>query len=428
MQASRTPQANAAAEWTKLGDRLRTVTPQTLSRAMLTVAVGAGALALTVATWPAALPFIVGGILAYELLPIVDTLDRVMPRALAALVAVLATVALVVGVLVLVLPPLALASVRFAAGLPTPPQIDAALTDLQNQLGALPEGSAAIVAPTLGALASAVRDILANASGNVDDLVRGVVNALLNALGALLGLIVLPTWMLTMMTEKRRARSVVDRRVAPWLRDDLWAIVSIADRAAGAYLRGYVIVAALIGVLVYLGAELSPRIGGPTFQEPAILAVLAGATQVIPVIGAILGLVPALLILPIDPNRAIVYVAIFLAARLLGGSLLGARLMERRLGVHPAILVPGVVMIGQFGLLWLLLSAPIVSMVVNVVRYLHGRLSEPPRPAGVLPGTAVTAIPADTRTVRAPSTYRPGVHPAPLASVPAGAVTPPPGR
>ena len=52
--------------------------------------------------------------------------------------------------------------------------------------------------------------------------------------------------------------------------------------------------------------------------------------------------------------------------------------MERRLGVHPAILVPGVVMIGQFGILWLLLSAPIVAIAVDLVRYLHGRLSEPP--------------------------------------------------
>ena len=43
-------------------------------------------------------------------------------------------------------------------------------------------------------------------------------------------------------------------------------------------------------------------------------------------------------------------------------------------------------LIGQFGLIWLLLAAPIVAISVDLVRYIHGRLSEPPRPAGVLPG------------------------------------------
>ena len=57
-------------------------------------------------------------------------------------------------------------------------------------------------------------------------------------------------------------------------------------------------------------------------------------------------------------------------------------------------------MIGQLGILWLLLSAPIVAIAADLIRYVHGRLSEPPLPAGVLPrsegqpATAATAVPA----------------------------------
>jgi predicted PurR-regulated permease PerM len=226
-----------------------------------------------------------------------------------------------------------------------------------------------------------------------------------------------------MMTEKNRARTVIDRRMAPWLRRDAWAVAAIADRAAGAYLRGYVVVALLVGLLVYIGASLSPRLGGPTFQEPLALAVLAGAVQVVPIVGPFLGLVPAALILPIDPTRAGLYLVIYLGALILGGSVLGSRLRERRLGVHPAILVPGVVMIGQFGVLWLLLSAPVVAIAVNLVGYLHGRLSEPARPVGVLPGSPVPVRPASTQRP-VPSTYRPGVAPQPIP-MPASATPPP---
>jgi hypothetical protein len=121
-----------------------------------------------------------------------------------------------------------------------------------------------------------------------------------------------------------------------------------------------------------------------------------------------------------------VYLVIYLGAMFLGGSMLGARLRERRLGVHPVILVPGVVMIGQFGVLWLLLSAPIVAIAVNLVRYLHGRLSEPPRPAGQLPGTTVKITPPARVVARVPSTYRPSPAPAPLTSPSSATATPRP--
>lgn len=423
METDTTRRHYAAAQWAALRDRLRTITPQALGRAALTIVAGVGTIVLAVATWPALLPFIIGGIIAYALLPIVDTLDRVMPRALAAVLAVVGAVLAIVAVFALVLPPLAGAFVRFATDLPTSTEIDAAIADIQAQVGALPEGSATVVVPVLAALATAARDVLAGASGGLDDLVRTAVGALLNAVGALIGLIVLPAWMLTMMTEKHRARAVIDRRMAPWLKRDAWAIAAIADRAAGAYLRGYVVVAVLVGLLVYLGANLSPRVGGPTFQEPLALAVLAGATQVVPIVGPFLGLVPAALILPIDPTRAGVYLVIYLAAMFLGGTLLGARLRERRLGVHPAVLVPGVVMIGQFGALWLLLSAPIVAIVVNLVRYLHGRLSEPAQPAGLLPGTTVKVTPP-AQAARVPSAYRPSQPPPPLTSPSAASIPP----
>ena len=85
------------------------------------------------------------------------------------------------------------------------------------------------------------------------------------------------------------------------------------------------------------------------------------------------------------PSARSVYLGVYVAARWLGAGMVGGRLLERRLGVHPALLIPSIVILTQFGWIWLFIAAPVVSMAVNTVRYLHGRLSEPPRPAGVLP-------------------------------------------
>ena len=419
MTATAAAQRHAAREWAGFRARLATVTPQAIARAALVAAVLAGTGVLARATWPALLPFVIGGLIAYQLLPVVDALDGVMPRPLAAALSVIGVVATLIAIVIVVLPPLAGGFVRLAADLPTGPQVDEAVARLQGQLGSLPEGSAAILVPLLVGLVGGIREIMASASGGLDDIIRAAAGALLNAVGALVGLIVLPTWMLSMMTEKRRARNAVNARIAPSLRRDAWAIAAIVDRATGAYLRGYVMVAVLVGLATYLGAEVSARIGGPTFAQALPLAVFAGVVQLVPVLGAVLGLLPALLVLPASPERAAAYALIYVAARLVGSSLLGSRLQGRRLGVHPAILVPGVVMIGQFGLLWLLLSAPIVAIVHDVVKYVHGRLSEPPMPAGVLPGTPAKAASAHSAlpalgTARAAAVYRRPTAPPPL--------------
>src|SRR5262245_9137063 len=292
----------AAAKWAELRDRLRTVTPQAVGRSALALAVLAGAGWLVSTTWPSFLPFVLGGLIAYQLLPVVDALDRMMPRFVAAIVAVVAAVAVVVGILVLLLPPLAAAFVRFANELPDQTDIQAAIDRLQAQLGSLPQGSAAVVIPAIASLAGAVRDVFAGASVSLDDVVRGAVGALLNAVGALLGLIVLPAWMLTLMSQKRRARLAIDNEITPSLRKEVWAVAAIVDRAAGAYLRGYVVTGVLVGLLTYVFADILPRLGGPTFANAGTVAVFAGASQVVPIVGPILGLLPAVLIAPIDVN------------------------------------------------------------------------------------------------------------------------------
>ena len=70
------------------------------------------------------------------------------------------------------------------------------------------------------------------------------------------------------------------------------------------------------------------------------------------------------------------------------------------------------VILTEFGWIWLFIAAPIVSIAVTTVRYIHGRLSDPPRPAGVLPwdpvprATRAAAAGARGATAHVPVVYR----------------------
>ena len=403
-----TARNRARAEWARLRARLATITPGAVGRAGLTAGAALAVLAIALGTWPAILPFLVGGVIAYAVLPLVNRLDNIVPRPIAALLSVLAVLTAVVGVIAIVLPPLVTSFARLAATLPGNEEIDQALAEAQAWLGGQQIGRD-VLAPALASIVLSIRDSMAGASTGLDDLAVDVARGLASALGAAIGLIILPTWMLTLLSDQRRGRLAVDRRLAPWLRQDFWAIVRILDRIASTYIRGFLVVGVTVGALTYAGVELVEAAGGPTFEQPLALAVFAGATQLIPEIGPFLGLLPVLLILPISPERSLAYLGVYLAARWIGSGMVGGRLLEGRLGVHPALLIPSIVILTQFGWIWLFIAAPVVSMAVTTVRYIHGRLSDPPRPAGVLPWDPVP------RTARTAA----GGAPVPGAKVPA---------
>jgi predicted PurR-regulated permease PerM len=393
----------AQAAWSDLGARLASVTPAALGRALLVTAVVAGSVAVVTGTWPALLPFAIGGLIAYILLPLVDTLDGLMPRALAAAIALVALAVVVVAVLVIVVPPLANALLALGSVVPSSDDIDRIV---ETALAQLPASAREVSRPIIVAVVSTVKDSLGGASASLDDIGPTIVNAALNVAGAALGLIVLPAWLLTALSSKQRAAATVDARVAGWLRPDFWAVVRMLDRAAGAYLRGFVVLAFLVGVSIYIGLTLSSRLGGPTYQGALALSVLAGAFQLIPEFGWVLGLAPALILVLIDPERAAVYLAVYLGARWLGGKIVGRRVSEGRLGVHPLVLIPGIVALSQLGVAGLLLSAPILTFASDLVRYLHGRLSEPPKPAGLLPGEPLPSRRSSVSAPVVPAVYR----------------------
>jgi predicted PurR-regulated permease PerM len=393
----------ARAEWRHLADRLATITPRALGRYGLVGAVIAGAAWLVVASWPALLPFLVGAGIAYAVFPIVSRLAVFMPRPLAALAGVFAALALVVGVFLVVLPVLARGVVQLATELPTADDLDRRIAEIQASLGTLPPGAAGFVRNVLTQVSTQLRGGLDGASEQLANLALQGVRVLIGVVAVAIGLIALPTWILTVLRDRAGLRRAVEARTAPWLRADVSAVFRIADRAGRAYVRGSLGAAVIVGVLVYLGLAGAARLGSPAFTQAAPIAAFAGVVQVIPAIGPLLGVVPAALILAVSPERAAVYLAVYVLALWLGGSMIGGRLAGQRL--HPALLVPGIVALSQFGILWLLLAGPVLAITHDLVRYLFGRLSEPPRPAGVIPDESPRAAAVRPAARVVPSVY-----------------------
>ena len=374
----------ARADWRRLRDDLTAIPPKAIGRGLLALAVAGAGVWVAIATWPALLPFAIGALIAYAVLPIVNAMDTVMPRAFAAIVAVVVVLAALVALLVVLIPPFARGIGLLAQELPSRGEVAAWIASVEGSLGELPGPAGPQLAALMDGVVTAVRDALSGSTTDLSDLGPTIIQAFVSAVATALGLIVLPAWMLTVMREQRKGRSAVLSSAPGWLRGDAWAVVRIIDRVAASYIRGGVPLGLLVGGGVWLGLGVAERIGVSTFEHPEPLAVFAGAMQIIPEIGPIVGFLPALLILPISAERALTYLVVYIVSRWAAGTLMGRRVGGRR-RLHPVILIPGIVALSQFGLAWLFLAGPMLAIAYDLVRYAHGRLSDPARPAGLIP-------------------------------------------
>jgi len=385
-------QLKAKQAWQRLWMRIQSITPGGLARFLLVVGALGILLWLLLSALPSLITLVIGITLAYITLPLVNWLDHFLPRSLAVLLVILAELALVVLFFALLIPALISELTRFLGSLPSLAQVQTYFNQLAQQAQSWPE-------PIRAFLQGGLQQAAANARQNLPGYIQGLISlafksilGLISSFAFALSLLVIPTWIFSILRDQHRARRALNRVLPDWLRADFWAVVRIIDRTLGVYLREVVVMALLVGLATYAGLRLLVYLGVPGIPFPLLLAMIAGFTDIIPTVGAILGVVPAVLFGLISSwQTALAILVLYIGIRLLRRWLLSP-LFTGSVDIHPAILVVILLAASQFGLGWLFVAAPLAVIVRDLFRYAYGRLGDPPRPAGVLPGEPVPAV------------------------------------
>jgi len=378
--------------WQRLWLRIQSITPSGLARFLLVIIALAGLLWLIASTFQSLATFVIGIMLAYITLPVVNWLDRFLPRGLAVLLVILGEIAFVALFFALLIPAVVQELLRFLQSLPNTDQLRAYFTQLAQQTQTWPE-------PVRVFLQGWLRQNSTNLQHNFTQYILGLVSlaargilGLLTAFSFLLSLLVIPTWMFAVLNDQGKGVRAVDRLLPDWLRPDFWAVARILDRTFRVYFRELVVMAFVVGIVTYLGLLLLARLGVQGIPFPILLAVLAGFTDFIPSIGMLLGTIPAVLFgLASSWQTALAILLLYVAIHLLRNWLLSPLFTGGSVNIHPVILLVILVIASQFGLIWLFLGAPLAQIVYDLYRYVYARLSDPPLPAGVLPGEPVPA-------------------------------------
>jgi predicted PurR-regulated permease PerM len=390
------------------------VVPFWLQLVLLPLAV-LGAWATAVAAGPVLLLFVIAGLIALLLNPLVTILRRRrLPRGVAVLVVFLGLIAALSGTIALLANPIADQVSSFQRNVPGfVDDANSSLADLEAWLQ--DRGLDVQIADQGRTAVQTIGDRLTEGSGNLVNFTRDVVRTLVEASLALILIMVLSVYML-LYGERigALARSIVPRGDGS-PEDDFPTRI---QQAVFGYVRGQLLFSSIMGVSAGLMLWVFGALG--VFPDGKTYAVFFGAwygfAELIPYVGPAIGAFPALLVALFGPEPldALWLVIGFTLLQQIEGHIVAPNVFAQALRINPLLVIFALLMGGQlYGFIGAFIALPIAAILRETVVYLRRHLVLEPWPrvspayAGPAPG-----VPPPVQRERCPECDQP---------VPAGA-------
>ena len=309
------------------------------------------------------IPFAIAALIAYLVYPLVRILEtRGVNRAQAILTVYAAGIILTGIFLLLFIPTLFNETKAFENILPV---YGSAWMEFQNYLNRL---SDRVLLPP------EARQILVEMSSHIRsglyERMRSFAESLLSLLAQLPSFLLAPFLAYYIIKDYEHFKKRFLAILPPEFRSDLVHFLREADLIFSKFVRGHLLVSAVVGFLTGLGAAL---IGLRFFLLIGIVTALA---DLIPFFGPIIAAFPVIgLALVENRMKGILMLIVYLAVQQLEGCILVPRLLGDRMGLHP-LAVMLVLLIGGyfFGALGLIFAVPVTCLLRVGLRSLWDRI------------------------------------------------------
>ena len=331
------------------------------------------------------MPFIYGGVIAYLLKPVCNTVENFLRRlfpeklhgfanGLAVAVTILFGLLLVYALLMMIIPQLITSvTALYYTGRANMGKFVTWFNHLQfvadneTLMEYVNKAYAAISVD----LDSWIKNTLMPSMQNIISGVGiGVLNVVTVFKNLIIGIIVAVYLLAARRKFVRQARLILYSIAKPRWADAIVTEVQYADKMFGGFINGKILDSAIIGLLCYLVCIIVK------FPSALLVSVIIGVTNVIPFFGPFIGAVPAtLLILIQNPIKALWFVLFILILQQLDGNIIGPKILGNTTGLSSfwvlfAILLFG----GLWGFVGMIIGVPLFAVIYDVIKKLviHG--------------------------------------------------------
>lgn len=326
------------------------------------------------------MPFVFGAVIAYLLNPLFNRIYAVVlpflkkrskkplaaaraAKALSTALSVLVALLLVVALFSMVLPQVIASIIGLVESDLLPNSIQRATVWFEDTLRANPALEAAVqqvYTEAVDALTSWVKtDMLPQLTNLVSGLMGTLTFAKNVCIGVIIAIYILNSKRLFAAQGKKLLYSICGVRRTNFILDNL----RYTDRVFGGFLGGKVLDSLIIGILCFIGMSIL------NMPYVMLISVVVGITNIIPFFGPFIGAIPStLLILLIDPLKALYFVIFILVLQQFDGNILGPKILGQSTGLSSfwvmfALLVGG----GLFGLVGMIVGVPLFAVLYSLI-------------------------------------------------------------
>jgi predicted PurR-regulated permease PerM len=337
----------------------------TQKRAAAWTAIALLAVLLLRALGPVLTPFLVAGVLAYALTPLVDRLDALgdgrMPRFVAVIIVELLFVLAVLCILLLMVPVLAEELPLMREQIPQ--LFDRLHTRLSPWLAQFGLRISLDLASLRQQLVEYLQAYRADSFGSVWSSLKIGGSVAVALVG---NAVLVPVALFYLLLDWKDLVRRVLELVPPRARPGVDSFTTEADQVLGQYLRGQILVMATMAVFYSTGLALF----GLDLALP--IGVFTGLAMFVPYVGFGIGLVLAVLagLLEFASAKAFVMVGVvYGTGQLFEGFFLTPRLVGERIGLHPLAVIFALLAFGQLlGFVGVLIALPASAVLLVAVR------------------------------------------------------------
>jgi predicted PurR-regulated permease PerM len=316
------------------------------------------------------LTFLTAAILAYALNPLVRHLEQWRVPRVVAVVGVFAvlTIAVTAALLVGIIPALG----QVQALIQNPQAVVEGANELTDRARELPYVGEQIAELDQQALTELLRQN-APSPGQAFQGAMGFIGGVFGVFGTVLNLVLLLIISIYLLLDRERITRAFLGAIPDPVRDHVVELLHTVEGTLIKYLKGQLALCAMMGVIGWAIAFFA--IG----QYALLIGLWVALTEIIPVLGAFLGAVPAILIaLFVDDGgvtTALIVAGLFLIAQQIEGNVLVPRVMGGSVGVHPLwVLFATLAATALYGIIGAIFAVPVVAIVAATLRYLRGSL------------------------------------------------------
>lgn len=221
--------------------------------------------------------------------------------------------------------------------------------DVNTLMEQIPEDIGNILQETVGGVASGIGKVISTLTGLI------------------LAIVTVPFILFYLLKDGERLPQYILDLLPPRMREDTHQVMKEADKQISAYIQGQILVSMCIGTMVFIGFLI---IG---MEYALLLGVLAMITSVVPYLGPIIAIAPAVVIAIVTSPFMLAKLAIvWTVVQLVEGKFISPQIMGKSLHIHPITIIFVLLTAGSlFGVPGVILGIPGYALLKVLVTHMY---------------------------------------------------------